>query len=145
MLLTTEDAAYIAGIIDGEGTISLDLSFPKRGGYQFHARLCVTNSSQLLLDYLTEKLGGAIYRKKGEWETKPCYRWHICSKDEVSSLLKIVLPFLVVKKRHAEIVVDFIDNFIPLQSKSDEVKEKEIERRLNLVTEIQSLKYKKGA
>jgi len=142
ILISITDAAYIAGIVDGEGTLSLSLSMPKRGGYHFGVRVCVTNTNTSLLKYLKKRVGGSIQKKPSYKGLLPCYRWQICHRGEVRQFLQLIYPYLIIKKRHAEIIMEFLDDFVTLQKKSDEIKQEEIGRRVALWAEIKSLQVR---
>lgn len=92
------EAAYIAGIIDGEGSISLT---------KFHAiehrRPCISIAStdKELLVYIQSLSGGTINNKKNynPDKHKDSYTLNIKKKDAVLSLLRIISPFLQVDKK----------------------------------------------
>jgi len=103
------EAAYIAGIIDGEGTITLTRIHEKE-----HRRPCVTIAStdKELLDYIQKLTNGTINSKKNynPIRHKDSYTLCIKNKETVLTLLKNVSPFLRVdKKRNRALWI--LDNY----------------------------------
>ena len=98
------DLAYVAGIIDGEGYIGLT-----RQGKSRSIRLTVSvdNTNEWLIQWLHFAFGGSIYlrhRRKENW--KPQWSW-IITCLRASDFLKLVYPFLRIKKPQAEIAIKF--------------------------------------
>ncbi|ULT56337.1 LAGLIDADG family homing endonuclease [Neobacillus drentensis] len=103
------EAAYIAGIIDGEGTITLTRMHEKE-----HRRPCVTIAStdKELLEYIQKLTNGRINSKKNydPIRHKDSYTLYIKNKETVLNLLKDVSPFLRVdKKRNRALWI--LDNY----------------------------------
>lgn len=92
------EASYIAGIIDGEGSISLT-----RMHVNEHRRPCITVAStdRELLIYIQTLSGGRINNKKNydPVRHKDSYTLNIKKKDDVLSLLKQISPYLRVDKK----------------------------------------------
>jgi hypothetical protein len=106
--VTDTDRAYLAGILDGEGAIMLCARSKAQG---WHLRVEVTNCDRRMLDWLAERWGGkprvtwrneAIVRPN--WRTK--YSWARDARSAVPVLFD-ALPYLVIKKRHAEVALEF--------------------------------------
>jgi hypothetical protein len=110
--LTPEELAYFAGIIDGEGHISLVKSRKKHRGkiYTLYVpTLGVTNQSEKLVLWMSERIRWTIHSlnpNKGEWGW--AYRPAVCGHG-VKPLLEALLPYLVVKRRQAELLIQFIE------------------------------------
>lgn len=105
------DLAYLAGIIDGEGTITIARA-PRndtkhRIPYHIpHVKVCNTNKE--LIDWIHAKFGGRnnnTRQANTKWSTLYYIRWN-CGKAR--DLLEAVLPYLRVKKVQATVVLDFI-------------------------------------
>jgi intein-encoded DNA endonuclease-like protein len=92
------ESAYIAGIIDGEGSISLTRMHPNE-----HRRPCITIAStdRELLIYLQTLTGGTINNKKNydPVRHKDSYTLNIKKKEDVLSILKQISPYLRVEKK----------------------------------------------
>ncbi|PAE25617.1 MULTISPECIES: LAGLIDADG family homing endonuclease [Bacillaceae] len=92
------EAAYIAGIIDGEGTITLTRMHARE-----HRRPCITIAStdKELLVYIQTLTGGTIINKKNYKPGihKNSFSLNIKQKEKVMSVLKQVSPYLRVDKK----------------------------------------------
>ena len=90
------DLAWAAGIIDGEGCITIT-----RAGGQL--RVMVANTDLRMLHKLRELFGGNISRKKTyRAHYKPQWFWQLCAKDAAGAL-NAMLPYLVTKADQAEL------------------------------------------
>lgn len=104
------EAAYLAGIIDGEGSITLTRMHDKE-----HRRPCITVASTdlELLEYLKNLTNGHITKKKNYHPDRhlDSITLTIKTKNQVLYLLKFVLPFLRVekKKKRAEWILTHYD------------------------------------
>ena len=79
--------AYFAGIIDGEGSISIALYKIRRKSGAVHngftIKLYVTSTDRALIDWIQDNYGGKVYDKLndiGHLGTKVCYRWQVLSR-----------------------------------------------------------------
>jgi hypothetical protein len=109
--ITDTDLAWAAGIIDGEGCISIFKCSPKskpgsQRSYTLYVR--VGNSSFPMTKKLQRLFGGGIgFRPAGRWKSKlPEYKWNVSTHKAVSCL-KLILPYLVAKKDQAEVGIEF--------------------------------------
>lgn len=101
--LTPTDRGYVAGIIDGEGTISFRVR--EDGGWDL--AISVGNTCIELIDWLNCKLpGGRSIRKPGgsHWAEhhKPLHLWFWGGRRKVVILLRAICPDLIVKRAVAE-------------------------------------------
>lgn len=103
MSLTSVERAYIAGIIDGEGSIMLQRSNARASEAYVFLIIKVANTNKKLLDWLQLKIGkGKIqYISKMHKGCKDCYHWTIAS-NEAYELLNLVYPYLVIKTKQAD-------------------------------------------
>ena len=111
MKLNDLEIGYIAGIIDGEGSISLKRQSRRRSLGLF---IQVTNSNKAMLKWLQQKIDGGIYPHSstysdGSKNRLDAWIWQLRKRDDVKSLLNQLLPVLIIKKRHAELMLEFIE------------------------------------
>lgn len=102
------DLAYIAGIVDGEGTIRIVPT--RRGGagtpvYHVPA-LTITNTDLRLFEWLFTQVGCRIYKKSGrEIETNRFgYEWRVFGKN-AAALIQAIRPYLKVRTGQADLVL----------------------------------------
>lgn len=102
--MSGQDIAYLAGIVDSEGCISLLVKPRTR---QIQLRLQVANTSTELIDWLHSGFQGKVYEHKmHSTYHRQRYDWVVIGK-EAKELIKIILPFLIVKKKQATLALDF--------------------------------------
>jgi hypothetical protein len=92
---------YLAGIIDGEGSLCISKHGSKKSIY---ARVAVVNTHQGLINTIHQQFGGNVCFRKGRnafWKT--AYIWQISNRKAID-LLRLVHPFLIVKKLQAELI-----------------------------------------
>ena len=103
---------YLAGIIDGEGTIGVYLGSIKRKDAcyrNYTVQLSIANTNYLLMEFLKSNFGGHImFRSATKDNGKVVYMWR-ARLDEIRFILPRVIPFLILKKEQAKIVVEFLD------------------------------------
>ena len=113
---TIAQVAYLAGIIDGEGSIYIGnfSSNPKTGTLHYQTNMEVTNTDKGLIDWLMSNFGGRmnLYTPKQTPKNsrKPVYRW-IASGELLTHLCHLLLPFVVIKKRQCEIMIKMRETF----------------------------------
>lgn len=105
-LYNPEDLAYIAGFIDGEGTVSL-----KKNGIRWPTVLpyiLITNTNLEVLEWIQKILKcGGIYSKRSnneKWREAFVLRFQT---KETRIILPLIYPFLRLKKRQAELIFEF--------------------------------------
>lgn len=108
--------AYLAGIIDGEGSIYIgNFSWnPKTQTPYYQTNMEVTNTDEGLILYLIHTFGGS-YSKYTAKQTpknsrKPVFRW-IASGKRLTHLCELILPYLVIKHKQAKIMLEMRKTF----------------------------------
>jgi hypothetical protein len=109
--LTERQIGYLAGIIDGEGSISIVRREPKRGTTQFNLRVVVSQSDEEFLNRLQAMTGlGAVHMRKtlrnhqGIREAKRSGIWTVADA-EARKLLECVIDALIIKRDRAQIAI----------------------------------------
>lgn len=105
--------AYIAGIIDGDGHISITRNVSKtcKRGYRHRIQIAVTNSDLRLIRRLKNWFGGHIQKiQRPQIYRKQCYTWKLWAVNEQLDFLRLVKPQLFIKKSRAKICIDFLEN-----------------------------------
>lgn len=105
------ERAYLAGIIDGEGSIMVihHKACPPMHKWEFWVlRVLVVNTDRRLIDWLIARFGGwcATARSKNpKW--KDTYHWKLDSK-RAHPVLAAAMPYLLLKRKQAELALEFI-------------------------------------
>lgn len=145
--LGNETAAYVAGVIDGEGYIGVAKT--KQTGSMRSTRyagvLIVGNTSRRLIQELVAVFGiGSISYRRGSERKKGFFLWAIQSRNARDVLVR-VRPYLVVKRAQADLVIEFVDGFEsfkggrPGKFGGQTVSEPEIARRARIYEELRQL------
>ena len=116
--MTPTERAYVAGIIDGEGSIEYvqrNVIRHNRPGKPVHKvwniRMEVPQVDGRLIDYLMETTGEGVrdmkrYPKQDSWQDQ--HRWRVGYRG-VYRVLKQVDKYLIVKREKAKLVTDHYD------------------------------------
>lgn len=95
------EKAYIAGIVDGEGTIGL---WRHHKNETHTPNVTVANNSLTLLQWIRSKVGGVIVsKKKRQAHHGDSYAWSI-RQDRAISFLNEIKGYLIIKKQQAELI-----------------------------------------
>ncbi len=103
--------AYLAGLIDGEGSITLYLH-PKHRQMLLH--LAVYNTNETVIDWLKLTFGGRKYKVGCRKNTKHLqeYQWYM-NGHFACDILVLVLPYLIIKQAKARIAIEAWQNRQP--------------------------------
>lgn len=102
------DIGYLAGLIDGEGCITIQKNAMRtKGNYSYSLRIAIGMQDVKTIKYIHELFGGNFYcdKNRGCGETN---RWY-CSGDDVGEILKLIVPYLHEKKTQAELALDYLE------------------------------------
>lgn len=104
------ERAYIAGIVDGEGSVSMCLRNTKPKHYD--VKVSISNSSKQLIDYLKNLFPlFNIFTQKDKrnknWKRR--YELYSSSLKNIKIFLESILPFLIVKKEQARLLLEYIE------------------------------------
>lgn len=137
------ELAYMAGIVDGEGSITVSYRRRKQyGDVQARIGLSVYNSDMRLLHWIKQRFEGSIHvqQRLGHW--KPSGAWHLSDRSACSAL-KQLLPFLVIKSAQAELAIQFqATKMSPSQGCKSGLPQSIIEKRKVLVNKLKQLNRK---
>lgn len=131
MQLTELQKGYIAGIIDGQGSICLTQQHKNEHRTPV---ITVASTTYEILEYLKENIGGSISKKKTYQEHhKQSWQWSI-KTNLVIELLKEIKDYLLVpeKKYRADLIVNEYKKVTPRNGRYSEEKLKaklEFERK----------------
>jgi hypothetical protein len=99
------DAAWAAGFLDGEGYIGVTRDNSVRDGKTYYkVAVSAGQIHKTPIELLQSMFGGRIVYQKNKF--KGCWHWRVFGENAYSAL-RIVLPYLVVKRQQAELVLQF--------------------------------------
>lgn len=103
------EIGYLAGLIDGEGTIGL-VCTKRNGENNYNPQVNITNTNLTLLDWCLATTGIGIISIHNIYlsnsKRKDCYYWRL-RNNEILEFLPIILPILIIKQRQAELVLEY--------------------------------------
>jgi hypothetical protein len=106
--------AYFAGVMDGEGCIGIrrTKARPKVGlSTRYTASVTVGNTNRELIARLATVFdAGSVTYRYATRRKRACYLWALSSRP-ARDVLDALMPYLVVKKEQAAVVLDFVDGF----------------------------------
>jgi len=109
--LTDTKIAYLAGLFDGEGTI---------GYYNFRQRhestVMITNSDPRVMNWIMDKIRyGNVHTVKKSYARRKhvVHHWRICGKPRVKDFLETIVPYLIIKRDQAELLLNLWANENP--------------------------------
>lgn len=127
------DLAYMAGIVDGEGTIT-GYYWPKK--HHFMTECVVINTHLPLMLWIKGKFGGVINtvkRKNTPKGRKLVYCWRLPSAKRIY-FIKSILPFLKEKRPRAELVIKLITEI-----RDNGYSKINIDKRISIVNKLKEL------
>ena len=116
--LTEGQKGYIAGIIDGEGTIALYRVNNKRYSEQYRrVEIRLANTKKELVDYLKALVpefyvGRRTFYDKYTDRRKPLFSLSLSRTVEQYYLLKAILPYLVIKREIAKKCLEYLEDHL---------------------------------
>lgn len=136
--LIPEDAAYIAGLIDGEGTISLSRK------HRFDNRqlvVSISNTERNLLNYVQETVGaGSITNKRvTRANHTPSFTYSISNRQALD-LLKQITPYLKSYKSGRATLI--LDHYVRLTPRNGRYTSTQIEEREAFIQQFLCLRSK---
>lgn len=104
--------SYVACALDGEGTLQISNHFDKRvNRYYYYPIVSVANTEVSFLDYLKNGSNiGSIYSsgRRQSPKHKAGFKWGIGNYNEIEFLLNKVLPYLIIKRKQALLILEFL-------------------------------------
>src|SRR2546427_8215430 len=89
--LTEVEIGYLAGIIDGEGTIGI---YKGREPYSYRLALIVTNTHRPMLEWLRSRIGGSLTRRGMRQKSHHKPAWQIVLwQARAAALIEVCRPF----------------------------------------------------
>lgn len=136
-------ASYMAGLMDGEGYFNISRTIRKPScGYV--PRIGIANTDRRLIDWIVENFGGkVVIRRPGkfpaQWGTRVRYEWYLTGQHAIS-VCNLVIPYLVIKKERAEILIELQKLLSPgFRGKGRGIPKENLEKRESLYMLLRSL------
>jgi hypothetical protein len=106
--LTDIDKGYLAGFLDGEGSIGFTYRKDRHG---YTPTVIFSNSDKSVLEWIRNRIGGILTREsRRNPHHKDGYKLYFRSRADILPLLRTLLPHLKVKKKQAELMIQFCES-----------------------------------
>lgn len=109
--------AWMAGFIDGEGSIGLNREYDKRKGvryFTYRPALQIVNTNEESIRRFYDYVGigdlRMIDRISRNKTHQANYRYVLRSREPLLKFLKEIYPYLLIKKRRAKLLIEYIEN-----------------------------------
>jgi hypothetical protein len=101
------DLAYMAGLFDGEGYAGIKKKNDHRTNVvRYMPRAMIGLTNEYLPQLLKFQFGGSLYHRHSQGNRKDLWMWEVSGSDAIA-FLKVILPYLILKKPQAEILLKF--------------------------------------
>jgi hypothetical protein len=128
------DLAYLAGFIDGEGCFFIGIFDTKSAAgniaRNYHTYIKICNTNREVMEWIAKKFSGTNYQ---QWKSTDRAKKHDkeihniqFTGENLNNIMPRILPYLIVKKPHCEIMIKMRSTFqkdrrLSKQSKSPEI------------------------
>ncbi len=106
---SVETRAYIAGLFDGEGCVTIAVQVGPGSLRRSHRlQISIANCDERLMLWLFETVGGSVKpRKSRSVKHRPGYDWKLFGRN-AGELLSVIRDFLIIKKEQADTALAFL-------------------------------------
>lgn len=102
---TEEQKAYISGLFDAEGCYSISKTINKLGYTMYDPLIRVASTYKPTIQWIEDTLGGKIKAKTPKNTTH--YHWRFMNDTDAKLFLQELLPYIVIKKDEAEVLMEY--------------------------------------
>lgn len=104
--MTERELAYIAGIIDGEGSISIERRTTRRKYPVYSVTVTIVNTNVRLISWLHDRIGGCLISKSVDPNRNHKAQFQIQLRHlAAEALLNSVREYLIVKGEQADVAL----------------------------------------
>jgi hypothetical protein len=134
--------SYLAGIVDGEGTIRINaqrLSKKPHWNIRYAPSISIGMTNKEIIE-LFVKVFGSKLREECVPNRKKMFRWGTSGTIRVLNIVKKLYPYLIVKKEQARLLIEFCENKQTNGFRRNEyLPDSELQRRKELYEKVKKL------
>lgn len=137
--LTETEKAYLAGFFDGEGCVGYYKRADKSCKFSYVSLVALSQTDFRPILWVSEKVGfGSVITKNGKKHIE--HQWTTNKRQHVHEFLEAILPYLILKKEQAEILLAHlqVEGFEPFKKGS--VTSEVVARRDEVYLKLRALK-----
>ncbi len=111
MSYISHDNAYIAGFMDGEGSIQIRKQKDKNKSFEtIYPQIQIGNTNKPIMQHIQNRYGGKIQIHRKGLRTKEFYHMRFKSQKAIK-ILKDIIPYLKIKKQQAKICLKIFKTY----------------------------------
>jgi hypothetical protein len=142
-----EELAYLAGLFDGEGCISITQLWTKENYQLAQARIVIKMCDRQGIDLAHRLFGGTVRLQKRKNEKhRDQWAWVLTTRPKIIEFIDAIEPYCRIKTAQFEVFRQFNETFTGHNRKGrgSKVPPEVTEKRLHLVAKMQGLKRAEG-
>lgn len=122
--MSESTTAYLAGVLDSDGCVSLGSYRTRNGSIDYRVQVVISKTDQEFLQWVQATLdyGSINYQENADSAYPSCYQWRV-SQAKAETFLRMVLPYLRVKKRKAELALRLRELMLPVGGRGSPLSE----------------------
>jgi len=132
------ELAYLAGFVDGEGSIAVGVN-RRKGKRVWYLRFSVHQVAPRPLQRLQARFGGSIRRNERTGNQRSIYEW-VAANQIAASAITALRPYLDVKAEEADVALEFQALALPREDRWRGLSEEDHASRRVLYERMQELK-----
>lgn len=112
--MLVKDKSYLAGLMDGEGSIGFQRS---KENNRIYPRIWIYNTHKPVMQYFQKLYGGRLTLQSASASKKMCKKlWRLgFNLKEMTKVLNDIVPYLKIKQTQAKLCLEFIQSDRSLQ------------------------------
>lgn len=130
---------YIAGLLDGEGGFSIKIT--RRDPPDFHAYISLHMNHEETIKLFAEWCG-VDFDPKPSKKGAPSYYALIGKEDDLQKLLEMLDPWLITKKRHSQLIQQFLSLKRELRARGLSARKSILSEMIRIYIELRKLNPK---
>jgi hypothetical protein len=109
-MFTRDELIYLAGYLDGDGYFFIGKFKTKKGNDHFHTIINISSINKEIIEWVKQKFGCSSWSQtrhrvgKIRKNASIVYQVNVTG-DKLTNILEKIIPFLRIKKAHAEIML----------------------------------------
>lgn len=138
------DLYYAAGILDGEGCISINKYSPPKPSLspRYTPLVFVGNTQRPLVEWFLRRFGGTIQTRPGNARHRDCFIW-VLPGPRSRAFVGMLRPYLMLKGAQADVLLDYYAHLVSFKGGSNKrqprIQPEELARREALYRQIKAL------
>lgn len=107
--MTHDECVYLAGLFDGEGTFMIN-AHAFKGQHKYSAKVRLALSHKPAVEWVAKAIGVNVAPHglgRNNTKSRPMFRVAVENVEGIISLINQILPFLIVKREPAEVLLAF--------------------------------------